>query len=103
MIINSIAGMLSETDILSFLVSGFSFSPLIDSGIISLGDSLIIGIVAGISVIVGSLLIKIRPEKANVTSILFIVLSVIAIILGNGYMVGGVIGILAGILGVLKK
>jgi len=103
LVINSIISLLSIGDIMEFFVSGFSFSILSDSGIASPGDLPFIGIVAGAGVIIGAFLLMIRPEKEKVTSLLFVIISVISILLGNGYMIGGIVGLFAGITGFLRK
>ena len=61
----------------------------------------VIGLILGLLVIVGAVLIYKRKEVVG--GILVIVFSVLSIIAGGGLIVGLVLGIIGGILGILKK
>ena len=53
--------------------------------------------------IIGAVLLMIRPERARITSLLILALSALIILTGNGFLIGGAAGVITGILGIAKK
>ncbi|MBN2517313.1 MAG: hypothetical protein JXB14_00550 [Candidatus Altiarchaeota archaeon] len=63
----------------------------------------IVGLLSGIIVIVGSVLIK-NPKQRVLGSVLVLVFSIIAIFTaGGGLFIGSILGIVAGVLGLVSK
>ncbi len=96
-IINTIIRMVQITDILNM-----NFSIFLQSGMILETDIPLIGIVIGIGIITGAILLMIRPERTRITSLLILALSALAILTGNGFLIGGITGAVAGTLGIAK-
>ena len=103
LLVNSILYYLEVGDILGLLIQDFEFSVLSTIGLISASEVPIVGIVLGIGLIINAVLIKIGPEISRTTSILMIVLSVVGILIGNGFLIGSIIGLVGGIIGIIKK
>jgi hypothetical protein len=103
LLVNSILFYLEAGDILDFIIQGFEFSLISDIGVISASEVPIVGIVLGIGLLINAALIKIGPEISRTTSILMIVLSVVGILIGNGFLIGSIIGLVGGIVGIVKR
>jgi hypothetical protein len=103
LVLNSALFYLEMGDILDFIIQGFNFSLLSDIGLVSASEVPIIGLVLGIGLLINAVLIKIGPEISRSTSILMIVLGVVGILIGNGFLIGSVIGIVGGIVGIVKR
>jgi hypothetical protein len=61
-----------------------------------------IGAILAIIVIIGAILIYI-PGKETIGGILVIIVSLISIVIGGGFIIGLILGIIGGILGLYKK
>jgi len=62
------------------------------------------GLVIGILVVVGAIMINSgKPGKVRAWSIVVIVLSIVSILIGGGFIVGLVLGVVGGILGLRWK
>lgn len=61
-----------------------------------------IGTILGIIVIIGAILIYI-PGKETIGGTIVIIVSIISIVIGGGFILGLIIGIIGGILGLRKK
>ena len=61
-----------------------------------------IGLVFGGLVIVGAILIYL-PRKETVGGIIVIIFSILSIIIGGGFIIGLILGIIGGLLGLAKK
>ena len=105
-IISLIGGILITVNALFFFgLTGFYESleivlPFILGGVFTLLGGL--GAVFGILVIIGAILMYI-PGKATYGGILAIFFSIFSIIIGGGFIIGLILGILGGILGLAKK
>jgi hypothetical protein len=60
------------------------------------------GIIFGIIVLVGAIMIY-RPGREMVGGILVIIFSILSIIIGGGFIIGLILGIIGGALGLAKK
>jgi Na+-driven multidrug efflux pump len=61
----------------------------------------VVGLVFGIIVLVGAILMR-KPEKAKIGAILVLIFSILSIVIGGGFVIGMILGIIGGALG-LKK
>ena len=61
-----------------------------------------IGAIIALVVIVGAFLIY-MPGKETIGGILVIILSILSIVIGGGFFIGLILGIIGGILGLAKK
>ncbi len=61
-----------------------------------------VGSILAILVIIGAILIY-MPGKETIGSILVIIFSIISIVIGGGFLIGLILGIIGGILGLYKK
>ena len=105
-IVSLIAGIL-------ILINAIAFFALADF-IESLGDALpifvegifetlgSIGLIIALVVIVGAILIY-MPGKEVIGGIIVIIFSIFSIVIGGGFLIGLIIGIIGGILGLAKK
>jgi len=62
----------------------------------------VIGIIFGLVVILGATWMK-KPEKAKKGSIIVLVLSIISIFMGGGFILGLILGIIGGAIGISKS
>lgn len=61
-----------------------------------------VGLIFALLVIVGALLIY-MPGKEVVGGILVIIFSILSIVIGGGFLIGLILGIIGGVLGLVKK
>ena len=61
-----------------------------------------IALILGILIIVGAYMIKTKPEQTSTWGTLILVSSVIALLGGGGFIIGSILGIIAGILALVK-
>jgi hypothetical protein len=61
-----------------------------------------IGLIFGILVLIGAILIY-MPGKEIIGGILVLVFSILSIFIGGGFFIGMILGIVGGILGIIKK
>lgn len=57
-----------------------------------------VGLVLGVIVILGAVLLR-SPGKAKIGGILVLVLSIVALVTGGGFLIGSILGIIGGALG----
>jgi hypothetical protein len=105
-IVSLIAGIL-------ILINSIAFFALADF-IASLGDMLpffvdgifetlgAVGAIIALVVIVGGFLIY-MPGKETIGGIMVIIFSIVSIVIGGGFLIGLILGIIGGILGLTKK
>lgn len=65
----------------------------------------LIGVIAmafGLIIIIGSILIY-KPNNETIGGIIVLVFSIISFFIGGGFIIGSILGIIGGILGLLKK
>jgi hypothetical protein len=103
-LLNSILVYLGIGDILSFLVSNVSvsFMNMFDVAL-STFDSFLINMIIGAFLIAASLIIYLMPYNAKITGMFVVALSIIAVLIGNGFLIGGVIAIIGGVFAIIKK
>jgi len=103
-IINSVLVFLQVGDALSLFITNMDLSLLGVMGIaLSEFDSFIINIVIGGFLAGTSFILYRMPESSRLTGIFIIALSLIAVMVGNGFLIGGALAIIGGILAVLGK
>ena len=61
-----------------------------------------VGLIFAIIVIIGAILIY-MPGKEIIGGILVLIFSILSIFIGGGFLIGLILGIIGGILGILKK
>ena len=61
-----------------------------------------VGVILGVLVIIGAILIY-MPGKEVIGGILVIIISILSIVIGGGFLIGLILGIIGGILGLAKK
>jgi hypothetical protein len=103
-LLNSILVYLEFGDILTFLVSNISisFMNMFDIAL-STFDSFLINIIIGGFLIAAALIIYLLPDNAKITGMFVVALSVITVLIGNGFLIGGVIAIIGGFFSIIKK
>jgi hypothetical protein len=103
-IINSVLVFLQVGDALSLFITNVNLSLLGVMGItMSEFDSFIINIVIGGFLAGTSYVLYSMPENSRLTGIFIIALSLIAVMVGNGFLIGGVLAIIGGVLAVLGR
>ena len=76
-----------------------TFSPL-TMGLETIG---IIGAVTGLLVIVGGVMMYVRPQQHAIWGVLVLVISIVSILGGGGFILGLILGLVGGILGIVFK
>jgi len=103
-IINSILVFLQVGDALSIFLTNVDISLLSSIGIsLSQFDSFLINMVIGGFLAATSYILFIMPDSSRLTGIFIIALSLIAVMAGNGFMIGGIIAIAGGVMAVLGR
>lgn len=101
---NAILVFLEAGDILGFIVPGVSISLLsILSITLSSLDTLLINLIIGGFLMGISYIIYRLPGRAKIMGILAVLLSLTAVVVGDGFLIGGIIGTIGGIFTFLKK
>jgi hypothetical protein len=62
-----------------------------------------IGFICGILVLLGAILLSVKPEKKRVWGIMILVFSVPSVITGGGFIIGFILGIIGGALSLVRK
>ena len=62
----------------------------------------VVGLVFGIIVLVGAILMR-KPGKAKIGAILVLIFSILSIVIGGGFVIGMILGIIGGALGLKKS
>lgn len=68
--------------------------------LMAIGAMMYIPLVLGIVIIIGTIMMR-NPEKAKIGSILVLILSIISLVtvIGSGFIIGAILGIIGGALG----
>lgn len=61
------------------------------------GTIAVIGLICGALVLFGAMMLRIRPENKKACGILMIVFSTLSVITGGGFIIGLIVGIIAGV------
>lgn len=69
----------------------------------SLGIMAIISLAAGASVLVGAYKMKVEPEKLRTWGFLVLISSIVAFVCIGGFGLGAVLGIIGGVIAIVKK
>jgi hypothetical protein len=102
--VNSLLVYLQAGDMLTLFVSNASLS-LISMLDVALSefDSFLINTIIGVFVTATSYIIHTMHEKSRITGLFIIALSLISVLIGNGFLIGGIVAIMGGILAVLGR
>jgi hypothetical protein len=103
-IINSVLVLMNVGDILSLFISNFSIS-FLEMFDVSLSrfDTVLINVIIGGFLLGTSYIIYTMRDKSKITGMFMLALSLITIMVGNGFLVGGIIAIAGGIFAVINK
>ena len=103
-ILNSILVYFGIGDMLELFVSniGISFLSMFDVRLSNL-DTFLINLIIGGFLMGSSYIIYAMSDKGRITSVFIIILSMISVVIGNGFLIGGIIAITGGIFAFLKK
>ena len=103
-ILNSVLDFSGVGDMLSLVVPGVkvSFLGMLDVTL-SAFDSFFLNSIIGGFLIAASLIIYMMPDKARLTGMFMVALSLITVLIGNGFLIGGIVAILGGILAVAGR
>jgi hypothetical protein len=103
-VLNSVLVFLGIGDMLELFVPGISISFLSMFGVaLSAFDSILINILIGAFLIVASFIIYFIPGKARLTGMFMVALSVITVLVGNGFLIGGIIAMVGGVFAMLGR
>jgi hypothetical protein len=103
-VLNALLVFLQIGDMFSLFVSNLEIS-LLGMFDVSLSDfdSFLINIIIGGFIAATSYIVYSMPDKSKITGMFIIALSMISVLVGNGFLVGGVLAILGGILAVIGR
>lgn len=62
-----------------------------------------IGLTLGVLVLLGAILLHFKPVKKRVWGIIIIIFSIPSVITGGGFIIGFILGIMGGVLAILRK
>jgi hypothetical protein len=103
-ILNSILSFFWTEDLLDLFVPGVELSVLGTLGLqLSSFDSLVVNLMIGGFLVAAAFIIHAVPDRARLTGIFMLILSVITVMIGNGFLIGGIIAIIGGALAILKS
>jgi hypothetical protein len=103
-ILNSILIFFWAEDLLDLFVPGVELSVLGTLGLqLSSFDSLVVNLMIGGFLVAAAFIIHAVPDRARLTGIFMLILSVITVMIGNGFLIGGIIAIIGGALAILKS
>ncbi len=103
-ILNSLLVFFGIGDLLDFFVPGIKLSVLGMLGIqLSSLDSLVVNIIIGGFLVAAAFIIHVIPDKKRLTGMFMLIFSVITVLIGNGFLIGGIIAIIGGVLAILKR
>ena len=103
-ILNSVLVFSGIGDILDIVVPniGLSFLNVFNISLSGL-DNFLINIIIGGFLIATSYIIMTMPDKMKITGMFMIILSLISVMIGNGFLLGGIIAIVGGVFAFLEK
>ncbi len=103
-ILNSLLVFLEIGDLLGLFVPGIGLSVLGMLGIqVSSFYSLLANIIIGGFLVAAAFIIHLIPDKARLTGIFMLIFSTITVLIGNGFLIGGIIAIIGGLLAILGR
>ena len=103
-IINAVTVYAEVGDMLSLFITNVDISVFKSLGLaLSTVDYLLIDLIVGGFLVIASLIIMKMHEKAVITGIFSIAIALVAILVGNGFMIGGIIGAVGGVLALLRR
>ena len=62
-----------------------------------------IGLVLGVLVLIGAIMLRIKPAKKKVWGIIIVIFSIPSVITGGGLIIGFILGIIGGVLALSRK
>ena len=103
-ILNSLLVFSGIGDLLDLFVPGIELSVLGMLGVqLSSFDSLLVNIIIGGFLVAAAFIIYFIPDRVKLTGIFMLILSAITVLIGNGFLIGGIIAIIGGILTILGR
>ncbi len=103
-IANSVMTLLGAGDLLALFMSNMEFSLMGMFDVqLSAMDSFLVNMIIGVFVLASSFIVVRMPDKAKITAAFVIVLSIISILIGNGFLIGGLVSVLGGVFTMLGK
>jgi len=63
----------------------------------------IVGLVAGIIILIGSLLLNSKPQQSTTWGTLILIFSILSLFTMGGFLIGAILGIVGGILAITWK
>ena len=106
-ILNAVLLMAGMGDILSFFITdmgdlSISFLEMFDVTL-SLFDSFLINLIIGGFLIGSAYIVYLMPDRSKITGMFMVALSLISLMVGNGFLIGGIIAVAAGVFVVLGR
>jgi hypothetical protein len=99
-----IAGLLIVCNAVAVGVAGAYFPSIFptlpgsdDNATVSFATIAVIGLICGALVLLGAIMLRIKPENKKAWGILIIVFSIPSVITGGGFIVGFILGIIGGV------
>lgn len=103
-IINSALVFFNLGDIIELFVSNLELSLLgMFDVTLKAFDAFLINLIIGIFLIIASYILYTMPEKKKLTGMFMVALSLITVFIGNGFLIGGLLGMGGGLLAILEK
>ena len=103
-ILNSVMVFMDIGDLLHLFMNNVDFSLLgMFDLVLSEIDMLLINVIIGGFLIGVSFIIYSMPDKSKITGAFIVALSIISVLVGNGFLIGGMVAIVAGLLAILGK
>ncbi len=103
-ILNSVLVFSGIGDLLDFFVYGISLSVI---GMFNITfesiDFILVNIIIGGFLVAASYVIHTMPDKTRLTGVFVVALSSIAVLIGNGFLIGGIIAVVGGAFAVLER
>ena len=99
-----IAGLLIVCNAVAVGVAGTYFAWIFptlpgsdDNSTVPFATIAVIGLTCGALVLLGAIMLRIKPENKRAWGILMIVFSILSVITGGGFIIGFILGIIAGV------
>lgn len=102
-VLNSVLVFTGMGDMLSLFVSNLDLSPMSMLIELSVFDTFLVNMIIGITILAASVAMYMIPERASMTGLFILVLSLVTVLIGNGFIIGGIVAVAGGFLAVLGR
>jgi hypothetical protein len=102
-VLNSVLVFIGMGDMLGLFVSNLNLSLLAALIELSVFDRFLVNMIVGSFLIAASIMVYMIPDRARLTGMFILALSVVSVLVGNGFLVGGIVAIMGGLLAVLGR